>query len=70
MTASPRWALGAAALLMFAGTLTGCGPTDDGDTEPAGEPATTLRIVAGSEQRSILDQVVVPWCESKGYTCS
>ncbi len=32
-------------------------------------PDKTLRIVAGSEQRSILDQIVVPWCEDHGYTC-
>lgn len=30
---------------------------------------TTLRIVAGSEHRSVLDQVVVPWCEQHRYDC-
>lgn len=31
--------------------------------------AKTLRIVAGSEQRSVLDEVVVPWCDAQGYDC-
>ncbi|MEL4505178.1 vWA domain-containing protein [Luteococcus sp. H138] len=61
----------AAVLLAAVTALTACGPKDEG-SGPAGdaEPAKTLNIVAGSEQRSILDQVVVPWCESKGYTCN
>lgn len=55
--------------------LAGC----SGDESPGGsavggsaqgDPAKSLSIVAGSEQRSVLDQVVVPWCESKGYTCT
>ncbi|WP_081684255.1 vWA domain-containing protein [Granulicoccus phenolivorans] len=29
----------------------------------------TLRIVAGSEQRAVLEQIVTPWCKDKGYTC-
>ncbi|HMA37982.1 MAG TPA: VWA domain-containing protein [Chloroflexia bacterium] len=27
-------------------------------------------IIAGSEQKSILDTVVVPWCQKQGYTCT
>ncbi len=33
------------------------------------DEAKTLRIVAGSEQKSVLEQVVAPWCKSKGYHC-
>lgn len=28
-----------------------------------------LRIVAGSEQKSVLEQIVVPWCDKHGYSC-
>src|SRR6476469_7626399 len=26
-------------------------------------------IIAGSEQQSILDQVVIPWCKQQNYNC-
>lgn len=32
--------------------------------------AKTLNIVAGSEQQTVLDDVVVPWCKQHGYTCN
>ena len=35
---------------------------------PPGEDRT-LRIVAGSEQKSVLEQIVDPWCDDKGYNC-
>lgn len=35
----------------------------------SGDPKKTLRIVAGSEQRAVLEQIVTPWCRDKGYTC-
>jgi len=33
------------------------------------DESKTLRIVAGSEQKSVLEQVVDPWCKDKGYHC-
>lgn len=33
------------------------------------DPNKTLKIIAGSEQRAVLDQIVVPWCKDKGYNC-
>ncbi|MEV4624835.1 VWA domain-containing protein [Micromonospora sp. NPDC049523] len=52
--------------------LTGC--TDDGPPDPdrsgaSGPVGTTLRIVAGSEQQSVIDTIVKPWCDAKGYRC-
>ena len=35
---------------------------------PQGEDVT-LRIVAGSEQKSVLEQIVDPWCDKQGYNC-
>lgn len=52
--------------------LTGCtddrtpGPGRSGSPGPSG---TTLRIVAGSEQQSVIDSIVQPWCDAKGYQC-
>ncbi len=54
--------LGAALALALG--LTACGGGAGGSA-----PDRTLRIVAGSEQRAVLDQIVVPWCESQRYTC-
>lgn len=34
------------------------------------DPNKTLHIVAGSEQRAVLEQVVEPWCDDNGYTCT
>ncbi|WP_146167661.1 vWA domain-containing protein [Micromonospora sp. MH33] len=49
--------------------VTGC-------TSEKGEPGRTgpprpgaLRIVAGSEQQSVVDTIVKPWCASRRYTC-
>lgn len=52
--------------------LTQPGPSSDPGQAPAqgGAPlGTTLRIVAGSEHRSVLDQVVIPWCQQHRYDC-
>lgn len=56
-----------AALVAVVLCLTGC--TGAGDDKPSTDPRTTLRIVAGSEQRSVLEQIVTPWCEQQGYHC-
>lgn len=39
----------------------GCSPSENDDN--------TLQIVAGSEQKAILEEIVQPWCKSKGYNC-
>ncbi|WBB70782.1 vWA domain-containing protein [Micromonospora sp. WMMD812] len=59
-------AVGAAALILVAGCTTG--GKSDGPPERR-DGATTLRIVAGSEQEKVLATIVRPWCESKGYRC-
>lgn len=33
------------------------------------EGPKTLRIVAGSEQKTVLEQIVQPWCKDNGYQC-
>ncbi|MEL4358651.1 MULTISPECIES: vWA domain-containing protein [unclassified Luteococcus] len=66
----PRPGRLAVALLTTASLLTACSPKVPGSGPGLTEPAKTLDIVAGSEQRSVLEQVVVPWCTAKGYTCN
>lgn len=52
----------AALLVVFALVLTsGCSGSFD--------EAKRLHIVAGSEQQSVLEQIVVPWCNDQGYQC-
>jgi Ca-activated chloride channel family protein len=34
------------------------------------DDAKVINIIAGSEQDSVLQQIVVPWCQSKGFTCN
>ncbi|WOP18743.1 vWA domain-containing protein [Raineyella sp. LH-20] len=66
-------ALGATLALALVLGLTACGGGGGGGNSGAGGrggPADrTLRIVAGSEQKAILDQIVVPWCTAQRYTC-
>lgn len=63
-----------AAVLLVAAVLAAC--TGGGDTGDQSRPGTSagqsnaaLRVVAGSEQRQIIDEVLAPWCKSKGYAC-
>lgn len=48
-------------LALLAG-LAACSPN-------AGDNDKTLRIVAGSEQKLVLEEIVLPWCQSNGYEC-
>src|SRR5262245_66530156 len=48
----------------------------DNTPTPAATPGSITQndpgvfsIIAGSEQQSILDQIVIPWCKQKGYNC-
>lgn len=66
MRVGRRVAAGVVAILM-AGCVTGCQTADKSDTSVDSE--TTLRIIAGSEQESVLNTIVLPWCEAHGYDC-
>lgn len=57
-------ALGATFALALVLGLAACG--GGGAAAPSDR---TLRIVAGSEQRAVLDEIVVPWCKTQHYTC-
>jgi Ca-activated chloride channel homolog len=65
------------ALLCAAGLmlLAGCGGSSSSSSsatstvsayDPSGK---VLNLVAGSEQATVLSDVVVPWCQQHGYTC-
>ncbi|WP_433533257.1 vWA domain-containing protein [Micromonospora sp. CA-263727] len=58
----------AAAMMVLAAGCTGGEPDPRGsggiDTDPS-----ALRIVAGSEQESVVETIVKPWCASRGYRC-
>ncbi|GIF98647.1 vWA domain-containing protein [Catellatospora citrea] len=49
----------------------GCDDTSDppGGGAPYSSDPKVLQLVAGSEQQSVLDTVVKPWCQEKGYDC-
>ncbi|SCG39476.1 vWA domain-containing protein [Micromonospora inositola] len=49
--------------------VTGCTNGDPADRPSSGPSAGTLRLVAGSEQASVVDTTVKPWCASRHYTC-
>lgn len=59
-------------IVTLAVAVSGCGNAESGPSsattlDPSGE---VLNIAAGSEQKQILEQVVTPWCNDKGYTCN
>ncbi|MGO4955980.1 vWA domain-containing protein [Luteococcus sp. Sow4_B9] len=79
MEALPRTARSTARRLLvvvtaatLALTATACDDEGPGGGGDAGGAAAdkSLTIVAGSEQRSVLDRIVLPWCDSKGYSCT
>jgi Ca-activated chloride channel family protein len=39
------------------------------DDEPKPLTGSSLRLVAGSEQETVLNTIVKPWCEAKKYDC-
>ena len=66
-------AMGLVACLLF--VLAACSdnnstPTPVPTSGPiiSNEPAV-FSIIAGSEQQSILDQIVIPWCKQQNYNC-
>lgn len=65
--AQTRWSRVVMSMIAIAGVvLSACAP---GGGERPFSSSKTLRIVAGSEQRAILEQVVEPWCDKQGYSC-
>ncbi|MFJ8577295.1 VWA domain-containing protein [Micromonospora sp. NPDC093277] len=49
--------------------LTGC-TTNEPTKDRSGAPTSgTLRMVAGSEQQSVVETIVKPWCDSHHYRC-
>jgi Ca-activated chloride channel family protein len=58
-----------AALLLAAGCSKDEATPDGGGPAYSTDPKA-LNIVAGSEQATVLDTVVKPWCEAHGYTCT
>lgn len=59
-------------MLLTSMLLTGCGGTENTTKQDLQytDDAKVLNIIAGSEQQTILEQIVVPWCKSKGFTCN
>jgi Ca-activated chloride channel family protein len=66
-----RWtaclvALGVGATL----ALAGCSGDEPAPTATYDADPKTLSIVAGSEQQSVIDTIVKPWCSDRGYRCT
>jgi Ca-activated chloride channel family protein len=61
---------GAIALVLAVG-LTGCVAISN-DPAPIkyDSSPTTLNIVAGSEQKTVVSEIVEPWCKQQGLTCN
>jgi Ca-activated chloride channel family protein len=58
------------AAVLLTAALTAC---DDDSTKKAPTYSTdpkSISIVAGSEQASVLETIVKPWCAANGYTCT
>ncbi|MFC4148074.1 vWA domain-containing protein [Micromonospora mangrovi] len=56
----------AAALLML---VAGCTAGDPQARRTGAPTSGTLRLVAGSEQQSVIDTIVKPWCADRHYRC-
>jgi Ca-activated chloride channel family protein len=66
-------ALVAATVLAAAVALAGC--TGGNPAPPSGNPKynsdpSTLNLIAGTEQATVIDTVVKPWCDAHKYHCS
>src|SRR5262245_42124207 len=59
------------ALLLVAG-LAACSSDESkkSDTPKYNADPKSINIVAGSEQASVLDTIVKPWCDKFGYACT
>ncbi|MEU5942413.1 vWA domain-containing protein [Micromonospora sp. NPDC047548] len=65
MRATRFTALAVMMLVLVTGCTNGKGSAERTDAPAAG----TLRIVAGSEQESVVTTIVKPWCAARHYTC-
>src|SRR5262249_54036854 len=64
--------MAAAAVTLVADCQHGPSPTTDQTTKAGAgyvEDTKTINIVAGSEQKAVLEQIVRPWCQAHQYTC-
>jgi Ca-activated chloride channel family protein len=55
--------------MMMSLLVTGCTTGTPADRPTGGPAAGRLRIVAGSEQQSVIETIVRPWCAGRHYTC-
>lgn len=71
---SKKLALLCSLFLLLSMSLSACGGsnTTSNQNQPIqyADDAKVLNIIAGSEQETILKEIVVPWCQSKGLTCN
>jgi Ca-activated chloride channel family protein len=61
-------ALAAAVLVLLAGCTSK--PPSPARTGSYQNNPKSLNIIAGSEQESVVNELVKPWCASKGYSCA
>lgn len=66
-----RFPKSALVVALLAATLAACGLGGNGaDNQPTYNPAgNVLHIVGGSEQQTVFDHVVKPWCEQQKLEC-
>jgi len=63
----------ATALALVTLAAAGCSGGGDGEeasTDEYNDDPTVLNIVMGSEQRLVFDDIVRPWCDDNGLTCT
>lgn len=61
-------------LLCISGLLTACMGNSSSSPTPSASItdqniSNVFTIIAGSEQKAILDKIVLPWCKTQNYTC-
>ena len=62
--------MSAIALVLAVG-LSGCVAVSNDPAPPRYDSSpTTLNIVAGSEQKTVISEIVEPWCKQQGLTCN
>ncbi len=58
------------ALVLLAGIGACSGDEEKNDAPRYNPDPKSLNIVAGSEQASVLETIVRPWCADHGYSCT
>ncbi|MGI5242338.1 vWA domain-containing protein [Dactylosporangium sp. CA-139066] len=62
-------AVALAALILVSGCTSSSKPSPSATAGYDASPKA-LNIIAGTEQETVVDTIVKPWCQSKGYQCS